>query len=229
MSENKHVTIKGIKNGILVELDPAEEWLRVTEELAQQLDEQSEFYRGANVTVDLSTRPVPKHEMTSLKALLDRRGLNIWSIMSESETSIQAAHTLDLKTNVANTVPRRTDDPSPTPTIDHTAAPGVVVKRTLRSGQRVQSDGLVVIVGDVNPGAEVIAAGDVVVWGRLRGTVHAGSEGDEDTVVCALDMSPTQLRIAGYIVTSPPGASNRQPLPEVALIRNEQIIVEAWR
>ena len=50
-----------------------------------------------------------------------------------------------------------------------------------------------------------------------------GSEGDEDTVVCALDMSPTQLRIAGYIVTSPPGASNRQPLPEVALIRNEQI------
>ena len=70
MNENKHVTIKGIKNGILVELDPAEEWLRVTEQLAQQLDEQSEFYRGANVTVDLSTRPVPKHEMTSLKALL---------------------------------------------------------------------------------------------------------------------------------------------------------------
>ena len=230
MDENKYITIKGIKNGILVELNPAEEWLRVTEELAQHLDAQSDFYRGANVTVDLGERPVPRHEMTSLKALLDRRGLHIWSIMSASETSIQAAHTLDLKTNVANTVPERKDDTKPSRSaLEQTEAPGVVVKRTLRSGQRVQSAGVIVIVGDVNPGAEVIAGGDVVVWGRLRGTVHAGSDGNESAVVCALDMSPTQLRIAGYIVTSPPGATERQPQPEIALVRSEQIIAETWR
>ncbi|HLV36917.1 MAG TPA: septum site-determining protein MinC, partial [Spirillospora sp.] len=78
-----------------------------------------------------------------------------------------------------------------------------------------------------NPGAEVIATGDVIVWGRLRGNVHAGAEGDEDAVVCALDMTPTQLRIAGYIVTSPP-EKRHNPRPEVARVRDGQIVVEAW-
>jgi len=228
MNENKHIVIKGIKNGILVELNPAEEWLRVTEELANQLDAKLDFYRGAKVTVDLGERPVPKHELTSLKALLDRRGLQIWSVMSGSETTIQAAHTLDLKTNVANTVPQSREAPA---TADDASAgtPSTVVKRTLRSGQRIKSEGVIVVVGDVNPGAEIIAKGDVVVWGRLRGTVHAGSEGDEEAVICALDMSPTQLRIAGHIVTSPPGASRRQPYPEIARVKEQQIIVETWR
>ncbi|MEM6282464.1 MAG: septum site-determining protein MinC, partial [Chloroflexota bacterium] len=136
------------------------------------------------------------------------------------------AHTLDLKTNVANNVPQQ---PETRKDEDITSDQfGVVVRRTLRSGQRVQTDGHAVIIGDVNPGAQVIAGGDVIVWGRLRGTVHAGAQGDENTVVCALDMSPTQLRIAEKIVTSP-DAPRRQPQPETALIRDGQIIVESWR
>ncbi|MEO0565402.1 MAG: septum site-determining protein MinC, partial [Chloroflexota bacterium] len=63
---------------------------------------------------------------------------------------------------------------------------------------------------------------------RLRGVVHAGSEGDETARVCALDMSPTQLRIAGYIVTSPDD-NRSQPQPEVAFIRDNSIVVESWR
>jgi septum site-determining protein MinC len=86
----------------------------------------------------------------------------------------------------------------------------------------------VVVFGDVNPGAEIVAAGDVIIWGRLRGTVHAGANGDENAIVCALDMMPTQLRIAGYIVISPPD-KRRKPKPEVALVRDNQIVVEAWQ
>jgi septum site-determining protein MinC len=84
------------------------------------------------------------------------------------------------------------------------------------------------VYGDVNPGAEIIAAGDIIIWGKLRGNVHAGAEGDENAVVCALDMTPNQLRIAGYITTSPPD-KRRKPRPEVASIRNNQIIVEGWQ
>jgi septum site-determining protein MinC len=91
----------------------------------------------------------------------------------------------------------------------------------------VHSTGHVVVIGDVNPGAEIVALGDVIVWGRLRGNVHAGADGDENAVVCALDMMPTQLRIASYIVTSP-ADKRRKPRPEVACVRNDQIIVEAW-
>jgi septum site-determining protein MinC len=102
-----------------------------------------------------------------------------------------------------------------------------MIRRTLRSGRTVHSIGHVVVFGDVNPGAEIIATGDVIIWGRLRGNVHAGAEGDEDAIVCALEMTPTQLRIAGYIVTSPAEKSH-EPRPEVALVRDGQIIVETW-
>jgi septum site-determining protein MinC len=225
-----HVTIKGIKNGILVELNPNEEWLQVTGELAEQIDARADFFKGSKVTIQLGSRPVPKHDLTSLTALLERRGLSIWSIMSDSQTTIDAAHTLDLKTNVANTVPRQAEPSADTLPINPTedGTPGILVNRTLRSGRLVQSRGHVVVIGDVNPGAQVIAAGDIVIWGRLRGVVHAGADGDETATVCALDMSPTQLRIAGYIVTSPD--DNRRVLqPEVAHIRDNQIVVETWR
>ncbi|MCA9884173.1 MAG: septum site-determining protein MinC, partial [Anaerolineae bacterium] len=104
---------------------------------------------------------------------------------------------------------------------------GVMVKRTLRSGRTVHSRGHVVVFGDVNPGAKIIAAGDVVVWGKLRGMVHAGAEGDDSVIVCALDMNPNQLRIADHIVTSP-AEHHRQVTPEVAFVRDGQIVVEAW-
>jgi len=66
----------------------------------------------------------------------------------------------------------------------------------------------------------------VVVWGRLRGVVHAGAGGDAEAVVCALDLSPTQLRIANHIATSP--ARKGEPKPEMARIRDGQIVAERW-
>ena len=67
------LTIKGIKDGILVTLSPTEEWGRITSELASRIDQQSNFFAGATITVDVGERPVPKHELMSLKALLELR------------------------------------------------------------------------------------------------------------------------------------------------------------
>jgi septum site-determining protein MinC len=84
----------------------------------------------------------------------------------------------------------------------------------------------VVILGDVNPGAEVIAGGNVVVWGKLRGVVHAGATGNERSVVCALDLTPTQLRIASHISVSPDRKGN--PRPEKAFVKDGILVAEAW-
>jgi len=84
-----------------------------------------------------------------------------------------------------------------------------------------------VVIGDVNPGAEIIAGGDIVVWGRLRGVAHAGAAGDTAAVVCALDLSPTQLRIADSIAISP--GRQREPRPEMARLKDGQIIAERWQ
>jgi septum site-determining protein MinC len=83
------------------------------------------------------------------------------------------------------------------------------------------------VIGDVNPGAEIIAGGNIVIWGRLRGTVHAGAQGDEDAIVCALDLSPTQLRIADQISITPP--QRRRPKPEIARLEDGKVIAEPWK
>lgn len=230
MRENT-VAIKGIKDGLLISLSPTEEWNLILGDLAMRIDQQTSFFAGAKVTVDVGERPVPKDQMISLKAVLERRGINLWAISSESRTTLDAAINLDLRTSNVGHVPseREEDDGLSTPPpAEEDGSSGLMIRRTVRSGRRVFSQGHVVVFGDVNPGAEIIAGGDVIVWGRLRGNVHAGANGDENAVVCALDMIPNQLRIAGHITTSP-DEKRRKPRPETALIRDKQIVVETWK
>lgn len=95
---------------------------------------------------------------------------------------------------------------------------------TLRGGQALHHVGNLVVVGDVNPGAEVVATGDIVVFGRLAGVAHAGAQGDENSRVYALRLEPVQLRIASRIAADEEPASGSVQ-PEVAFVRGEHIII----
>ncbi|MBI4674441.1 MAG: septum site-determining protein MinC [Chloroflexi bacterium] len=100
--------------------------------------------------------------------------------------------------------------------------------RTLRSGQTIRYAGHVVVMGDVNPGAEIVAWGDVLVWGKLRGMVHAGASGNERAVVCALLLTPSQLRIGSHIARAPDQVEPIPRGPEIARVREGRIFIEAW-
>ena len=93
---------------------------------------------------------------------------------------------------------------------------------TVRGGQSLQAVGNIVVVGDVNPGAELVASGDIVVFGVLRGTAHAGAQGDRAARVCALELVPTQLRIATCIGA---GDGGRRREPEEARIEGDRIVI----
>jgi len=97
---------------------------------------------------------------------------------------------------------------------------------TLRGGQTLHHTGNIVVIGDVNPGAELIATGDIVVFGRLAGIAHAGAQGDDNARIYALDLVPTQLRIATCIAAEE-GAKSRASVPEAAVARNGQILILA--
>jgi len=101
------------------------------------------------------------------------------------------------------------------------------LRRTVRSGQAIHHASSIVILGDVNPGAEIVASGDIIVWGVLRGMVHAGYPNNENAIVCSLVLSPVQLRIA-HLLSRPPDGFQVQARPEFATIKNGQIVVEAW-
>jgi septum site-determining protein MinC len=223
------ITIKGIKDGLLITLDPNEEWLAVTGELAARIDAKGDFFAGAQITANIGQRPVPKHDLSGLKALLELRELTLKVVLSESATTIKSANALDITSRTTIDEPdQELADELPISS-EEIGTGGIMIKRTLRSGRTVSSQGHVVVYGDVNPGAEIIASGDIVIWGRLRGNVHAGANGDETALVCALDMTPGQLRIAGYITVSPPRDQRHKARPEIALIRDQQIVVETWK
>lgn len=102
------------------------------------------------------------------------------------------------------------------------------IYRTLRSGSSIHFDGDVIVFGDVNPGAQIVAGGNVVVLGSLKGEVHAGAAGDENAFVFALSNNPTLLRIARHIAknTAPPSGVDT---PHMATLSSGHVHLEPYR
>ena len=217
------VQIKGIKDGLLVTLGEGS-WDELEKALLEHLEQQGEFLRGARLALDVGSHVLKAAEMGRLRSAVSERHLALWAVLSESPTTEQTARTLGLATQLSR--PRPEPAAVPIDTTVHTTESAVLVRKTLRSGFSLQHSGHVIVIGDVNPGAEIIASGDVVVWGKLRGLVHAGAEGEEGAVVCALDLSPTQLRIAGKIAVTP--KRRGKPAPEMARLQNGQVVAEMW-
>ncbi len=109
--------------------------------------------------------------------------------------------------------------------------PTLYIQRTLRSGQSITSEGNIVIIGDANPGSEIIAKGDISVWGILGGIAHAGSEGNKYARIRALKMNAIQLRIADVFARRPDNINipyiqkTDTYVPEEACIKNKQIYI----
>ncbi len=217
------ITIKGTSDGLIVYLG-AGAWSRLMEELEAHLSQKASFFKGGRVALHVGPRRLTTPQLESVGELLIRHNVSLWAIESDSPSTQSAAAELGLEVSL-----------SPRQVTDWTArilpqGNSLVIQRTLRSGQVINHPGHVVIIGDVNPGAEIRAGGSVVVWGRLRGMVHAGlGEEGIKAVVCALQFSPTQLRISSLIARSPAEDDSRDNLPEMASVQNNQIVAEAWQ
>ena len=222
MADSNLIQIKGLRDGLLVTLGEGG-WSILHSSLILQIDEKPEFFKGAKLALDVGNQELHVSEMTDLRDELSDREIILWAVLSNSSTTENTAQMLGLATRLSKVRPDTPVQVKPVSSEDS----AMWVKRTVRSGVRLEYEGNVVVLGDVNPGAEVVAGGSVVVWGRLRGVVHAGATGDTDAVVCALDLSPTQLRIAAEIATTPERRS--QPIPEMARLKDGHLIAEPWQ
>lgn len=107
------------------------------------------------------------------------------------------------------------------------AGQDVFIRRHIRSGQKVHADGVLVIWGDVNESAEITAGGDIIVLGKLAGIAHAGCFGQKDSIVFALNLSPSQIRIADKISRSS-GDDLKKRNPEIAFLDEENICISEY-
>src|SRR5437867_2007144 len=220
---NSIIQIKGLRDGLLVSLDDAS-WEVQRDALIAQVDAQPSFFQGARVALDVASQVLHVTELVDLRDRLSERGISLWAVISESPTTEATAQLLGLATRVSKPRPEESRQFSVEDLGEETA---LFLSRTLRSGTRIEFAGHVVILGDVNPGAEIIAEGNVIIWGRLRGMVHAGAKGNKNAVICALDLSPTQLRIAEELsaVLKP----QQNPRPEMARINKDgKLQAEFW-
>lgn len=110
----------------------------------------------------------------------------------------------------------------------------VIIAHTVRAGFRGEYKGSVVVLGDVNPGAELVAGGDVIVTGALRGLAHAGYGGLESAIVWARPIASTQIRIGDALARSPEGSSNMRRMKdnertERAYLKDGMIVIDVQR
>jgi len=106
----------------------------------------------------------------------------------------------------------------------------LLLRGTCRSGMTIYNAGNVVVIGDVNPGAEITAKGDILVFGRLRGIAHAGMGRDDNATVIALSLEADQIRIGPHIYIDPNPRSKKQSkkLPSRVMIKEGRISIEPY-
>jgi septum site-determining protein MinC len=230
MGHSNELTIKGTRNGLVINFPDDGELADRLEQLKDRLQSTASFFRGGRVALHVGWRTLSVENIEIIGNMLSEHGVSLWSVISQSESTQRAAQSLGLETEIAQPEARAERRPAGG---KETAAAGradsvIFIQRTLRSGQKIEYPGHVVVFGDVNPGAEIVAGGNILVWGRLRGTVHAGALGNDEMVVCALSLFPTQLRIGNHIARSPETLPPRVKVPEMASVQNGEIVAEPW-
>lgn len=218
------VTIKGTSEGLIITLGPGP-FEAVVDEMEERLTSRASFFRGGRVALRVGDRSMSVEQLQTIGVTLERLGMTLWAVESDHPATHVAARELELEVGLRPNTPPVTATSESIP-LDEMA--GIVVRRTLRSGQTVHYPGHVTLIGDVNPGAEIVAGGDIIVWGRLRGNAHAGAMGDEQAIICALQMQPNQIRIGAHIAR-PPDRSWRPKAPEKASVQEGGIVVERWK
>lgn len=120
---------------------------------------------------------------------------DISPVIQNNEHIAQQIEQEELKEETDEEILEKKNEPESLPTL--------YLRRTIRSGQSISSDGNIVVIGDVNPGAEIIAKGDITVWGILGGIAHAGSDGNNYARIRALKLNPVQIRIGEIFARRP--------------------------
>lgn len=226
MFQKALVTIKGVKDGIAVDIDEKADFYSVMENLRQKVSSGKRFFAGSNIKVYFKGRMLSKEEEDALSLIISQvAGVTISQQPTEKKrTPLQK----DEKESEAVELVEEKEDKPPPAKKNYTESNCAFYSTGLRSGQSIKYGGSVVVMGDVNPGSEIVADGNVIVMGSLKGLAHAGAGGDESCFVSALVMQPVQLRIAG-VISSMPKAGTKKPevKPSCAFIKDGKVCIAA--
>jgi septum site-determining protein MinC len=212
MFNNDGILIKGNKDGINTTINMNkfacfEDMLQV---LIKKLSKGKHFYKGTTLILAIDLKAINKKEVETLKETLlteiQLKDIVLEDIEKETEKEIQKEAKVFSGVNEGKTK---------------------FIRKTVRGGQAIRYQGNIVIIGDINSGAEVYASGNVIVLGRIKGKVSAGTNGNSKAVIAAFLLQPEILTIANVIAMSPDDVE-KPSYPELAKIKDGAIIVEPY-
>lgn len=201
--EGMGIVIKGVTvPALMVRLDKDKKIEENLAELEHKLS--SAFFKGSMAVIDFNDLDITEEDKQKFEDTLKRYNTKFLGYKSSDNKEREGRKNLDEISEKKSLQ---------------------VINKTLRGGQRIEHDGDVLIIGDINPDAYVIASGNIIIMGTARGIVHAGASGDESSIVMALKLMPQQLRIASFFTRSP---DDIEPpaYPEKAFVRDHQIYIE---
>ena len=208
------VIIKSNKYGLIVILDDKLPFEELLMDIADKFEEAANFFKNAKMALSFRGRILTKlQEKQVVETIVNHSGIHILCIVDEvKEHEEYYRQAVELATE------------------QQEAQEGMFHKGTLRAGQVLETEYSVVILGDVNPGANVVSKGNIVVLGSCRGNVYAGASGDRDCVVAALIMKPIQVRIADKIarsaITKRVDTGEYSIDPKIAYVKDNHIYVK---
>ena len=219
---NQPVLLKGNSLGLTMVLDPGMKFDQLIKAIEDKFVQAKDFFNGqTQIALKIEGRKLDAKELQ-----------NVLQIIAE-KTTLTIAYVL-------KKIQEREQKRSQSMVDERRKGDGQFYRGTLRSGQSLESDASVVVVGDVNPGASVCAKGNVVVLGCAKGYLSAGCDGDDHAFVAALDMQPMQIRIGKHIARSADGEpekkkklfgrsknNDNQPMEaQIAFVEDENIYIE---
>lgn len=205
------VIIKGNKYGIVVVLDVDMDFEELKVKIAEKFRDSAKFFENAQMAISFEGRKLNNDEQ--------REVLNIIA----EETELHVVCVIENDPQKEDVFKKALDEKL----MELSNTTGQFYKGNLRSGQVLESETSIIVIGDVNPGARIVSKGNIIVLGSLKGTVFAGATGNTNSFVLALDLSPVQIRIADTIARAPDKpVKNAVKETKIAFLEDGNIYIE---
>ncbi|MCR5684292.1 MAG: septum site-determining protein MinC [Lachnospiraceae bacterium] len=206
------VVIKGNKNGITLLLDPKLDFETLKEKIAVKFRDSARIWGDHKVAIAFQGRDLTDAEQVEVLDVIGQNSsLDVICVLSDDDTQSK---------NFTEAIDETL--------MDRSGNSAVFYKGIIRGGEIVEKDKSIIVLGDVNPNANIISEGNIVILGSLKGTACAGSSGNHNAFIFALDMQPSQLRIADTIARSADASEGKTGStgPMLAYLDHENICIE---
>jgi septum site-determining protein MinC len=222
------ISIKGLRQGVLIVFEDGANGDLPAHfaALDTKMRQSANFFRGGSVALDVNEFELTPEDLQYAQELLARYEVTLWAVTSKNSTTLRNAQKAGVPTEIQ---PTKQEEIGPIAGVVFDGTDGILVRKRVRSGQIIRHPGHIVVIGDVNPGAQLIAGSDILVWGKLQGAVHAGAINDNEAIICAMEMTPSVLRINEMSSrVNALSKRNKKLTPEVAKLEQGQIVIVEW-